>query len=199
MSCFAGGRAVEGLERVADVGLVSKQPADGACVSGASVVRLMTARRVQVTWSSQSLRMSWRSASSFVETLCVACSEWSSASVRGRVVPAGEGECDERTEERDQRRQRKGDRTGGMSVFMSVLLSVGRSRRRLLCRAGEGESRREAGRLDDLGGDRETVDRLGLRVQEREPGGDRQPVAHEQAREQRAPGESQSDRGLRGG
>ena len=79
----AGGLAVVGLDRVADVNLVRSSRATVALVSGVPLSRLMIARRVQVMWSSHSLRMSILSATAFGDN---AGEEWT---LTAMVIGAG--------------------------------------------------------------------------------------------------------------
>ena len=59
----AGRIAVEGLDRVADVDLVSQQAGGGGVRAADPSAKVTIASRVQVTWSSQSLRIwSWKAA-----------------------------------------------------------------------------------------------------------------------------------------
>src|SRR5687768_5414967 len=103
-----------------------------ASVSPESVVRLMIARRVQVMWSSQSRRISWRSefaprgAQLVVGGRRVRRRMLVAVAVRGGVVTAGDGKGDEGAEEGDQHRQRQWDGTVGAGVHVSVPFGCGR-------------------------------------------------------------------------
>ena len=127
----------------------------------------MIASRVQVMWSSQSLRMSLRSASSLRVDRRRDCTHVRvvvgvrRVAVGVRVVAVRDGEGGEGAEEGDERRQRERDRAlgGGCSCECSF-----RVRREPASWPRQQVGRRsEPDDLDRLGEEREAVDRLGAR------------------------------------
>src|SRR5262245_25403084 len=154
-----------------------------ASVSGDPVVRLMIASRVQVTWSSHSFRMSWWSAASFAvrspaATAWCGSLPWAMASWPFETASAASA----------LKNATSATRKSGIGRVVRVV-SMSDSFR-LRCDQGGGSVAPEeapggddADHLECLRDEREALDRLRLRVQERQARRDREGVGDEQARE----------------
>ena len=189
------GGAVERLDRVADVGSGSGAAAPTVACGVGGVGRQADDResRPGPMCSSQRRRISSRRASCFAETMvdvveligeliwCVAspCAEASWPPETASATSAAE-HC-------DQRRQRQGDRAVRVRLHVRSPLgrglgvSPGRDRRTSWC-GGE-----QADGLDGLRHEGEALERLGLGVEHRQAGGDRERVARESGRSARRP------------